>query len=331
MADVEARRVTGRIAVALAIVVGAVGAALAQPAAPAAGKVTVALLPLDAEARLALYGQPVAAEVARALAAEGLDVAVVGQGDPVPTRAVLVVDGTLRKSGKTAIALVLRLRDPARAKELVEVAATAKSLIGIDRAAAEAAQKLVPEVRTELAARSRLPERPTPPAAGSGSAPAPAPVPAPPPRIELPPSIMLVASSRVAVAGGPEITVAQIVPAFERLVDDARHRPVPPRSLVGTDLRAITAEIAASGATLGVTIEVLALELEPRRKVPAGRVRARVRIVRPDGTLVFDRVVRTDTLVGKRGEVDAHLAGYAGAQIADVIRVRLQRALGGKS
>jgi hypothetical protein len=328
---VEARRVIGRLAIGIAIAVAAAAAALAQPAPPAAGKVTVALLPLDADARLALYGQPVAAEVARALAAEGLDVAVVGQGDPVPTRAVLVVDGTLRKSGKTAIALQLRLRDPARAEELAEVGTTAKSLIAIDRAAADAAAKLVPEVRSQLAARAKLPDRHPAPEPGSGTATAPVPAPAPAPRIELPPSIMLVASSRVALGGSPEVTVSQIVPAFERLVDDARHRPVPPRGFVGTDLRAVAAEAAAIGASLGVTIEVLALEPGRRAKVPVGRVRARVQIVRPDGRVVFDRVVRTDTLVGRRGEVDAHLAGYAGVQIADVIRVRLARALGARS
>jgi hypothetical protein len=321
-----------RIAVVVVAAVAAAlatprGAARAQPASPAPAKVTVALLPLDAGARLALYGQPVAAEVARALAAEGLDVAVVGQGDPVPTRAVLVVDGELRKSGKMAIVLELRVRDPARAQELAEVTATAKSLIGIDRAAADVAKKLVPEVRSQLAARARLPERrPELAPAGEGSA-APAPAPAPAPRIEVAPSIMLVAASQVPLGGSPELMVAAMVPAFERLVDDARHRPVPPRGYVGTDAKAVAAEVAAVGAALGVTIEVLALDLERGTKVPVGRARARVRILRPDGTIAFDRIVRTDTLVGKKGELDAHIAGYAGAQIADVIRVRLARAL----
>ena len=39
---------------------------------------TIAMLPLDGEKRLELFGQPVAAEIARALKAAGIDVVVVG-------------------------------------------------------------------------------------------------------------------------------------------------------------------------------------------------------------------------------------------------------------
>ncbi len=75
-----------------------VGVARAEPEPAHA----VALLPLDADAKLELYGQPVASELARALVQGGLDVVVVGPKMAVPEKARLVVDGTIKfgKAGK---------------------------------------------------------------------------------------------------------------------------------------------------------------------------------------------------------------------------------------
>lgn len=42
---------------------------------------------------------------------------------------------------------------------------------------------------------------------------------------------------------------------------------------------------------------------------------------------MFDRVVTTDTVVGRRGELAGHIAGYGGVQLADVMRVRVTRAI----
>src|SRR5262245_21708357 len=57
---------------------------------------TIALLPLDADKRLEVYGQPVAAEIGRALKEAGIDVVVVGAKMDVPARAELIVDGTIK-------------------------------------------------------------------------------------------------------------------------------------------------------------------------------------------------------------------------------------------
>src|SRR2546429_8005613 len=53
----------------------------------------VALLPLDAEARLEILGQPVARKLSDALVAGGIDVVVVGPKMAGPDRARLIVGG----------------------------------------------------------------------------------------------------------------------------------------------------------------------------------------------------------------------------------------------
>src|SRR5512138_3792161 len=74
---------------------------------------TIAMLPLDGEQRLEIYGQPVAAEIARALRAAGIDVVVVGAKMAVPDHAQLIVDGTIKQAGKGKdITLSIRIRDP---------------------------------------------------------------------------------------------------------------------------------------------------------------------------------------------------------------------------
>lgn len=336
-----------RIAIVLAIGIAAVASAVAvaqpdpQPDPhPSPAKVTVALLPLDAEARLALYGQPVAAAISAALAAEGVDVAVVGQGDPVPTRAVLVIDGRIEKKGK-GVVLALRIRDPARAEVLAEVSATAAKMTAIDKAAHDAATKLIPEVRTQLAAVAERNARDHATGSGTGSGTAAGSATGTgtgsssgsaakiKPVVVERPAILLVATSKVSLDGRPDAMVAAIAPAFERLIGATDHRVVPPSGTVGDGDGGLAAAARSAGAELAISVDVLALKVEAG-KVPYGKLRARVRIVAAaGGAPLFDRVVRTDTVVGRAGEVARDVAGYAGAQLADVMRVRVMTAVGG--
>src|SRR3954453_13253 len=93
------------LALGLAVVLAIAAPASAQPSNDA-----VALLPLDADAKLELYSQSIASEVARALAAGQIDVVVVGPKMAVPEKARLIVDGTI--TGKADnITLTLRIRD----------------------------------------------------------------------------------------------------------------------------------------------------------------------------------------------------------------------------
>src|SRR5215211_8557017 len=111
---------------------------------------SIALLPLDAEKRLEIYGQPVAAEIARALKAVNLDVVVVGAKMEVPDSAQLIVDGTLKAKGKE-VTVAIRIRNPRDGTVLENVPAQSAPLANIDQAAATISAQVVPLVQKHLA------------------------------------------------------------------------------------------------------------------------------------------------------------------------------------
>ncbi|MEO7092663.1 MAG: hypothetical protein ABI175_05390, partial [Polyangiales bacterium] len=126
---------------------------LAAPAfADAPRGEAVALLPLDADARLAIYGQPVASEIARALVAGGIDVVVVGPKMAMPDRAKLIVDGTIGATKTDLVTLSLRVRNPVDGTTLATTQAQVQGLPNIDKAAAEVSAKILPIVREKLEA-----------------------------------------------------------------------------------------------------------------------------------------------------------------------------------
>src|SRR5262245_21447863 len=117
---------------------------------PARADDAVALLPLDADAKLEIYGQPVASELARALVAGGVDVVVVGPKMAVPERAKLIVDGQITATKQDAVVLSLRIRNPVDGTTLSTTQASAQGLQNIDKAAAELSAKLLPLVKTQI-------------------------------------------------------------------------------------------------------------------------------------------------------------------------------------
>jgi hypothetical protein len=139
--------------------------ALAQPGGPEASSQSVALLPLDAGKTLELYGQPVASELARALASGNIDVQIVGPRMAVPAAARLIVDGTIKPGKGEAIELAIRVRNPADGTVLDTLSATASSLSNIDKAAADLASRVVPVIRARLAVLDQKPAVETPPPA----------------------------------------------------------------------------------------------------------------------------------------------------------------------
>jgi hypothetical protein len=279
---------------ALVAVAVAVGLSMVAPARVVAEpREVVALLPLAAEKRLALYGQPVASELARALRAGGLDVVVVSAGAPVPSRARLVVDGHIAMAGD-AVVIDARVRDPARGVVVATVSARAAALTAIDRAAADLAAQLLPAVTAQLAALAR----PAPPAER--------PAPAPP----------VVAPTRTVIDRRPVAHVEVV------------HRvPFAPARAAGEAIarRAGYAPADTPGAALELHIEVLAFAIEDLG-VPVGRARARIRAV-AGGVTRFDRVVRTDSIVGARRATPEALARQAAAQIVDIVSPRLRERL----
>jgi hypothetical protein len=288
--------VLARFARAVVLVV-AIGAGLAGGrAAGDEPRAVVALLPLAhaKDQRLAIYGQPVASELARVLRAGGLDVVVVSAGAPVPSRARLVVDGRIALAGE-AVIIDARVRDPARGTVVATVSARAAALTAIDRAAADLAAQLLPAVKEQLAAQDR---------------PAPAPEPARPARAPSPPP------PRPALDARPVARVEVV------------HRvPFEPARAVGEALarRAGYRTDAAAPAALELRIEILSFAIDDLG-VPVGRARARVRAV-ADGVTRFDRVVRTDSIVGARRSTPEALARQAGAQIVDIVAPRLREGL----
>ncbi|MBZ0233405.1 MAG: hypothetical protein K8M05_13840, partial [Deltaproteobacteria bacterium] len=57
------------------------------------------------------------------------------------------------------------------------------------------------------------------------------------------------------------------------------------------------------------------------------RARARVTVIDPSGKLLYRRVIRTDTLVGSRGDRTDTLVRFAADQVTDVAAPRIRERL----
>ena len=78
-------------------------------------------------------------------------------------------------------------------------------------------------------------------------------------------------------------------------------------------------------AETGVAFEVLTFHVEPGL-VPMARARVLVRIA--DGNEVkFERVVRTDTIVGDRGSTPEAMAARTATEVLAIVRPHLRRAI----
>jgi hypothetical protein len=303
-----------RIVVTLLLILLAVArpARADRPAAPA----TIAVIPLQAERRLALYGAPVASELAGALTRAGFEVVLVSDVAVVPTRAWLVVDGRLITAGK-AVAIELRIRDPERAIDVTRLAARAATVATIDAATRDLAADLTAAI---TAARPRAPAAPTAPSEPrvvddprapvelppiDPIAPAPPPTPDPRPRAQ----VRVRGKALHDRAGAPLDVAALTRPALARLA-----------------ARLGYVVVDDPAAPLVITAELTRLVAGFEGEVPVGRGRARV-IVSRDGAVVFDRLVRTDTVVGSRGDRVDTIVRLVAAQAADVVLPRVRERL----
>lgn len=253
---------------------------------------TIAMLPLDGEKRLEIYGQPVAAEIARALKAAGLDVVVVGARMDVPDRVQLIVDGTIKSTKNKQIELSIRIRDPRDGTTLDTLPAPATKLGDLDKAAADLASRVVPSVKTQLEALAKAAVTPPQPPDTSKQ-------PTVPPK---------------PVAPQPMLTTA--------VKTRAGLKP-------GVFTAALDREAALWAATQRyqamVSFEVLGYWPQAGKPPMA---RARVRVVIESGATRFDRVVRTDTIVGDRDASLDHLAERTAREVLAIVRPNLRRTLG---
>lgn len=274
--------------------------------APIAHADTIALLPLDADKRLEIYGQPVAAELGRALKAAGLDVVVVGDKATVPESAQLIVDGSIKKAGKNEVTLSLRIRDPKGGTVLETLPSSTTPLTTIDKAAAELSAKIVPAVRAQLAAiaAAKKPELapPGPPAPRGTQTPPTVPVTPTGPAVA--PAVPMIAVNVAALHDSPVVSLLTSALRDEAMVWAKAH-----------------ASPAAAGHA--IELEVLGVDVDPG-DVPMAQARARARIT--DGQLlVFDRVIVTDTIVGDRHISDRDMAVRTAREVLAVANAQLRR------
>lgn len=304
---------TAALALALAALAGffVPRHARAQPAKPAPAQGAVALLPLDAGPRLEIYGQAVATEVARALTAGGVEVVVVGANMDVPASARLIIDGKV-STEKGAVSLSMRVRDAADNAELDTLKADAPSLAQIDKAAAELSARVLPVVRAGLAA---------PPRGRPGGGPV-RQLPVGGPRA---PRALLVG---IAGDGGAEPLREALAGAVERWARAARREPrvAPPRTLAGAGA---PKEVAATNAERAIAFEIVdyvVRSTKEARDVPLARARVRVRIS-DAGSVLFDRVIATDTIVGERRMPPAELAARVADEVLAILRPHVRKAV----
>lgn len=283
---------------------------------------TVALLPLDGEKRLEIYGQPVAAEIGRALKAHGYDVVVVGAKMDVPDNAQLIVDGTIKSEKGSAISLTIRIRDPRDGTTLETLPASAAALTAIDKAAADVSAKLVPAVKKHFAALAAAATKPTNPEPPITSKPN---VPVQPPPAALPLMIISVSSPQAVAPALERLATglgAEFAPWAERHARTAK--PVTPEQMS----RATAIQtVAGANANLGLALEVLSFDVT-KGDVPLARARVRARIIHK-GTMLFERVIRTDTIVGDKGISDADMAARTAREVLAIANAQLRRLVAG--
>ncbi len=283
---------------------------------------TIALLPLDAEKRLEIYGQPVAAEIGRALKAQGFDVVVVGAKMDVPDRAQLIVDGTIKAEKGTAITVSIRIRDPHGGGATLEtLPSTAPSLTAIDKAAADLAARIVPAVRAHLRALAK-PAHPAPPLDDK-------PIPTPKgPVATAPalPAIVLAVSAPRASTPALELLATGLASELPRWSSEHRRaaHTVEPERLSRATGVATTRDM---NSDVGLALEVLTFAVEPG-EVPLGRARVRVRVIHK-GTMLFERIVRTDTIVGDKGITEQDMAARTAREVLAIVNAQLRRLVAG--
>jgi hypothetical protein len=273
------------------------GLLVVAPRAAAADDHVIALLPLAADSKLALYGQPVASEVAKSLEQQGFTIVVVTSTAPVPSSARLVIDGRIVRDGDS-VKLEARVRDPNAGKVVAELSATAPTLTRIDEAAADLAKALAPVLTDSLAAQ----DKPPPPDDGDDAKPAVVTDDAP--KDARPAALVQIES--IATDPTPE---EQLTRGATRLASLLGYRTT-------TD---------AAGTTLTIRIQLLGIHYHNGGVITA-KARAHVKVTSADGT-VFDRIVRTDTLVGGRGDRKDAVLRAAVDEIVDIAMPRVKERL----
>ncbi len=272
----------------------------------------VALLPLDADARLAIYGQPIASEIARALVAGGVDVVVVGPKMAMPDRTRLIVDGTIGATKADLVTISLRVRNPVDGTTIATTQSQVQGLPNIDKATADLSAKILPIVREKLEALKTGAVVPVDPKLPK--------VVVVPAEASMRPLLVGVGTSGSSAAQGAleHALVAQISPWAAR-----QHRE--PKAIEPKLLHADGAvkTIKAGGTDLGISFEISSFTIS-NDTIPLARARVHVVVADAVGVL-FDRVVVTDSIVGDKAITTDAMAARAAREVLDILRPHLRR------
>lgn len=256
---------------------------------------SVALLPLDGDKKLEIYGQPIAAELGRAMKAAGIDVVVVGAKMAVPEGAQLIVDGTITAKGKT-VTLTLRIRDPRDGSTLESLPPATSPLISIDKAAADLSAKLVPAVQVQL--QKLIKPAQTEPEHTTDV------VTPPQTQAQLPELKVSVSMLK------PNAALQLLSSAFPHELDVWATRHGRHVDMTGTSQ---------------IQFELLTFAITPG-KIPLAKARVRMRVY--DGAKVkFDRIIHTDTIVGDRDISEQAFAERAAREVLLIANPNLKRTL----
>lgn len=292
-----------------------VAAARAEPGAEEPAR-AVALLPLDADAKLELYGQPVASEVSRALVAGGIEVVVVGPKMAVPAKARVIVDGTIKARG-SAIELVLRVRDSKTGAVIDSVNATAPSQTAMDHAAEELSAKALPSVKANLAKLIAADDKA---AAKPVVALEPKPLPPPPEKQRT----MLIALDPSLPGDATAAALRMALETGARSWATKRHHDatsVEPGTAGGKDM---WKAVRTRQADLGIELDVRDIVIDDRDSIPVARAAVRVRISDPQ-SLLFDRVIVTDSIPGEKAMDRAKLIERTAREVLQIVDPHVHR------
>jgi hypothetical protein len=336
-------------ALLIALLAGAVGITGAARPARADERPVVAILPLSASTpRMQIYGAPVADALAKHLGTPGeVRVEAPSLDEVLPERVDLVIDGRIVEAGATAVRLEARVRDPERGLTLAEVATGARPLAQIDRLAEELARALDEPLRAAMSTKRRHQAAASVPAtsrAPAGNAaqpgeaqPSTSPAEAAGSRAGAAAPMLIFDATGQAADGAVPVTDAA-TRASHALARRLGFRPMSPPASPATpegkgDTRGdrwaparVRAALASAGARHGLAIEVRDIHFT-WKGVLLARGYLRVMLFDAEGQRVYDRIRRTGTLVGSRGDLHAALVGFVMEQATDMFAPDLARAL----
>jgi hypothetical protein len=284
----------------------------------------VVVVPFSGDDDLAIYGKPIADEVAGALRKAGVQAEVI-IGDL--TRGDVVVALRASRQGKL-VRLEASVRPVVGEEVLAQGASRPVRVEKLGQAAVQLARGLAPKL--PAAAEQAMAQRasaaaPPEPSQRGGAVPATAPAPLPSrpfPVDARPPLVIAAPDGHVAGVGVVRVGLAPLRGVAER----AGFRVVAAGFTGMVDPAAAAEAARTGGARATVMVAVLAVEIG-RGEVVHGRGRVQVVAVGQDRSIRFNRTVRTDTVVGSRSDRPDAIVGYIVRQAMEIVGRELAQAV----